>query len=150
MKNTLIAIGAAIVLLIGASMWSKSLQLNDTSAVSTNGLHWHPTLEIFVKGEQKAIPVNIGIGTQYAGLPTFDPSMGMTAIHTHTSDGIIHLEFNGHVTKDDIELGNFFRIWGKELSSFGPSVHMTVNGTASSELENYEMKDGDAIVLRYE
>lgn len=83
-------------------------------------------------------------------MPTFDHNMGMTAIHTYEPDGVIHLEIAGVVTKDDIKLENFFRIWGKDFREFGSSVRMKVNGKENTELENYEMKDGDKIELRYE
>ena len=83
-------------------------------------------------------------------MPTFDQNMRMTAMHTHESDGTIHLEFPGLVKRNDTTLGNFFRIWGKDFMSFGSSVTMMVNGKANTELDSYEMKDGDKIELRYE
>ena len=36
------------------------------------------------------------------------------------------------------------------MNSFGVLSSMTINGIENSELGNYQMKDGDKIVLRYE
>ncbi len=141
-----------IVLLFGASWWSKSFQSKDPNIIATKGLHWHPTVEILVKGVKQEIPANLGIGPQYASNPTFDPSMNMAAFHTHddVNQGIIHLEFSGIVRKEDTKLGNLFSLWDKDFNSFGERVVMTVNGAPNTELGNYEMKDGDKIIINYE
>ena len=78
--------------------------------------------------------------------------MKMTAIHTHddANNGIIHLEFQGIVKKEDTKLSNFFDIWNKDINSFGQDVTMSVNGVPNIELGDYAMKDGDKIELRYE
>jgi len=146
MKNLMVFI-AIIAVLIGGIYWSRSLQSKDPNILSANGLHWHPTLEIVVKGEKQVIPANLGIGPQYSSLP-----MGMTPVHTHddASQGIVHLEFNGVVRKEDTKLGKFFEIWDKSINSFGDTFTMTVNGEQNADLENYEMKDGDKIVISYE
>ena len=115
MKNILIIGGLVVLLLVGGIWWSQSLQESDPNVISTRGIHWHPHLAIYATGEKQDIPASIGMGMQYASMPTFDPSMRMTAMHTHEPDGIIHLEFPGRVTKDDTTLGNFFRIWGKDF-----------------------------------
>jgi len=69
------------------------------------------------------------------------------------------MEMEGLVTKDETRLGNFFEIWGKDFSkeqSFDKKngadgkVKMLVNGKESSKFENYEMRDGDKIEIRYE
>ena len=138
MKNLLIIIGLAVLFLVGSVWWSKGLQKNNPDIVSRNGLHWHPELTIYIKGEKIEIPQNIGIGAIH--LP----------IHTHDDLPLIHLEFQGLVRKDDITLGQFFKNWGKEIQSFGPNVKMTVDGVENIELENYVMQDKDKIELRFE
>ena len=138
MKNTLIIIGAAILLLLGGAWWSKSLQSKDPNLISTKGIHWHPELVIYVKGEKIEIPQNIGLGAVHQ------------PVHTHEDLPLIHLEFQGLVRKQDIILGQFFKNWGKDIRSFGTDMKMTVNGQENTEYENYEMKDGDKIELRYE
>lgn len=151
MKNILIIGGIAALLLIGGVWWSNSIQSSDPDTISTRGVHWHPQIEIYVKGETQEIPANIGIGMQYASTPTFDQNMRMTAMHTHEPDGTIHLEFPARVTREDTKLKNFFAIWGKDMMrDFGTLTKMTVNGEENAELGEYEMKDGDKIELRYE
>ncbi|KKR45549.1 MAG: hypothetical protein A3G47_01130 [Candidatus Zambryskibacteria bacterium RIFCSPLOWO2_12_FULL_39_45] len=150
MKKTIIIIVVAVGLLFGGVWWSKSLTKNDPDIISRNGLHWHPELFIFVKGVKEEIPTNIGVGFQYAGLPGYDQNMKMTGVHTHDTSGIIHFEFSGLVRKKDLTLGQFFKIWGKDISSFGVNMKMTVNGKENTEYENYIMQDKDKIELRYE
>jgi hypothetical protein len=150
MKTGLFLTAAILVLLVAGSIWSARLAQNDPTIVSRAGLHWHPAIEIFVRGERVSIPANIGIGARYAGMPTFDTSMRMTAIHTHDDVPVIHLEFPSIVREDDIALGTFFRVWGKELRSFGSNMRMTVNGVENTEYESYIMRDGDKIELHYD
>ncbi|TSC85641.1 MAG: hypothetical protein G01um10148_1027 [Parcubacteria group bacterium Gr01-1014_8] len=137
MKTILIG-GIVILLLIGGAWWTKSLQKSDPDVVSRNGLHWHPTLAIYVKGEKQDIPKGIGLGATH--LP----------MHTHDDLPIIHLEFGSVVRKEDLMLGQFFKNWGKDMHSFGTNVHMTVNGETNTEFENYSMHDKDVIELHYD
>ena|SRR3989344_8485584 len=138
MKTFLTITGITVLFLIGAVWFSRTTQVNNSEVISTTGLHWHPQLEIYVSGEKQDIPQNVGL------IGVHSP------VHTHEDLPIIHLEFSGKVTKDDTKLTNFFRVWGKDFMSFGPRIIMTVNGVENTDLENYEMKDGDKIVLRYE
>lgn len=141
MKNTFIIIGIVILLLVGGMWWSKSLQKSNPDMIARNGLHWHPELAIYVKGEKQEIPANIGL----VG--------GHQPTHTHSEDaskGVVHLEFQGLVRKQDTVLGKFFTVWGKDIRSFGSNMKMTVNGQESIEYENYQMQDNDKIELRYE
>lgn len=151
MKGFLVSAAVVVALVGGAIWWSKSLQSSDPDIIARNGIHWHPELSIIVQGEKQIIPPNIGIGGKYAAYPTFDPRMGMTAIHTHddANQGIIHFEFPGIVRKQDLTLGQFLKIWGRDIDSFGSDVTMTVNGEPNSELGDYVMEDTDKIELRY-
>ncbi len=147
MKKFLLLITVSIFLLIVATAWSNSLSKKDPDVLSTNGIHFHPQLEIYIKGEKQEIPKNIGL----AGIHN--------PIHTHEDLPIIHLEFSGKVRKDDVKLGKFFQVWNKDFSSEkilgyenGPegTVSMLVNGELNNEFEKYEMHDGDKIEIRYE
>jgi len=137
MKNLLYVILVVILLLVGATWWSRSLSSGDSSVISRNGIHWHPELEIYLGEEQIEIPQNLGLIGQHS------------PVHTHDDLPIIHLEFASLVREDDVRLGEFFRVWGKDISSFGSLTSMTVNGEESFEFENHLMRDGDKIVLRY-
>lgn len=150
MKYALLIGGLAVLFLVSAVVWSGMSEDNDPSVVARNGLHWHPTLEVYVKGERVEIPEDLGVGPQYAGMPTYDANMRMTAMHTHVDLPIIHLEFTRQVRTDDIMLGQFFTIWGKDMRSLGTNMRMTVNGVENTEFESYVMKDGDIITLQYD
>ena len=137
MKKFIIILGIAIVFLAGSVWWSRSHTATNP-IISTNGLHWHPELVIYVKGEKVEIPANVGL-------------MGSeNPIHTHTDLPLIHLEFQGMVRESNLKLGKFFQVWGKDFHEFGQTVHMTVNGVENIEYENYIMHDRDKIELRYE
>jgi hypothetical protein len=101
--------------------------------------HYHPLLQVFVDGQQVAVPANIGI----------DPETGaMSALHTHTADGVIHIEADH--ADETFTLGQFFTEWGLVLTSKriggvraapGRTVEITVNGASY---------DGDPASLRLE
>lgn len=65
-------------------------------------LHIHPRLEIEVSGQPVPIPADIGVS----------PS-GMRVIHTHETDGILHVEAP---FPHEFVLGDFFTIWGVPFS----------------------------------
>ena len=138
MKTGISIGGVVVALLIGSTWLSNSLQNSDPNVLARSGLHWHPLLEIYVKGEKVEIPQNIGLGATH--LP----------VHTHEDLPIIHLEFGGMVRREDVMLGEFFKSWNRDMRSFGSTVRMTVNGKENTEYENYVMHDGDKIELRYE
>ncbi|MEK7180234.1 MAG: hypothetical protein AAB706_02055 [Patescibacteria group bacterium] len=129
-----------IVLPLGGLIWYGLTRptIRESEIISRNGLHWHPELVIYVKGQKQEIPTNIGIGAVHQ------------PIHTHDATGTIHLEFQDMVRKQDIILGQFFKNWGKNIQSFGTNMKMTVNGKESTEYENYVMQDKDKIELQYE
>lgn len=97
--------------------------------------HVHAHLAIYVNGQPKAVPEGIGIA---APRQTQNSSEGpfVTAgacfywVHTHTNDGIIHIE---GPQEQAFTVGQFFDIWGQPLSSsqVGPaqgSIIAYVNG----------------------
>ena len=144
---------AAIVLLVGGSIvglvWyiANQPKTPESEIISQSGIHWHPELSIYIKGAKQEIPANIGIGVTHQPL------------HTHDNTGVIHLEIQGLVTRDDIKIGRFFKIWGKLFNSNcildscnGPNgkVKMLVNGRENNDFDNYPMQDKDKIEIRYE
>ena len=108
------------------------------------GFHIHPTLEIIVNGEKVEVPANIGV-----------QATCMTALHTHTPDGLIHVESS---EKRDFSLADFFAVWNQPfskeevLSYKADATHeikMTINGEAVNTFENTILKDGDHIVVTF-
>ncbi len=83
------------------------LQKIGLPALSQEGtaLHTHQHLDIFINGQQIAIPANTGI----------DDAKGfISPIHTHEETGIIHVE---SPVAQKFYLGQFFDIWGLRLTS---------------------------------
>lgn len=116
--------------------------------ISRRGIHWHPELSLKVKGQAVEIPANIGVG----GAVHKD-------MHTHKVNDQIHVEMNRAVRQDDIRLGKFFAIWGKQFNSrcvvdtcsdTEGLVKMTVNGQPNTQFENYLMQDKDRIEITYD
>jgi len=139
------------ILVGGVSLLSfqqaKEASIPEGDVVSRSGIHWHPHLSIYIKGKQQEIPKSLGISGVHQ------------PVHTHDSSGTLHLEIGGVVTRDKIKLDNFFRIWGKDFNSncifdkcngAEEKVKMLVNGKENTEFENYQMRDGDKIEVRYE
>lgn len=134
---------------IGLLVWQAASQppVPESDIVARRGLHWHPELSISTKGTPQQISANLGIGAAH------------NPIHTHDSSGVLHLEFQGLVTQEDIRLGQFFKLWKKQFSATcildscnGPDgqVKMTVNGQPNTEFERYVMHDKDKIEITFE
>lgn len=136
-------VAVLIIGIIGILVWyiATRPKVRESDIISKNGLHWHPELTIYIKGEKQEIPANIGISGA-----VHNP------IHTHddSNQGIIHMEFQGLVKKQDTTLVQFFKNWGKNMRSFGANIKMIVNGHEINEYENYLMHDKDKIELYYE
>src|SRR5438128_3178687 len=64
--------------------------------------HIHAHLEIYVRGQPRVVPANIGIR------PTC-----LFWLHTHDATGLIHVEAGAGGT---YTLGQFFTVWGQRLS----------------------------------
>ena len=154
-EKKIIVIGGIItaLFLFGAVfLLSKSdnPDIPEDQMVARNGLHWHPRLSIYIKGERRELEDTIGLGAVHQPM------------HTHTEDyknGVVHMEMQGIVTKDETKLGEFFRIWGKQFSKTklfdvestqSGVIKMTVNGKENTEFENYQMKENDNIEIRFE
>ena len=114
--------------------------------VPSGPIHWHPHLTIKINGQEQTIPADIGLS----------PSVHQP-VHTHETDGVIHLE-NNNPTEQNMKLGLFFQIWGKKFNKDcifdycndeKSSVKMLVNGKSNTDFENYFMKDKDNIVIEY-
>ncbi|MBI3963546.1 MAG: hypothetical protein HY341_00960 [Candidatus Kerfeldbacteria bacterium] len=140
--------GGSLLVVGGLIWWAASRPAAPASDVlARNGLHWHPQLTMTIQGQDVPLDTNIGLGAVH------------NPMHTHDDTPIVHLEYQGRVTNDDLRLGMFFKAWGKEFSSTcildscnGPdgTVHMTVNGQPNAEFDRYVMRDKDQIEIIYE
>jgi hypothetical protein len=81
--------------------------------------HVHTHLTIFVNGKARTVPYGIGV-PGYQAVETPDGPFVETGscfywLHTHETDGIIHIESPSLTTH--FTLGQFFAEWGQPLSS---------------------------------
>ncbi len=139
----LLIIGGGIVTL--AWYITNAPTVPESDIISRKSIHWHPELSIYINKQKQEIPSEAG---------------KHTLIHTHDNTGVIHIHpASSLVLRDDIKLGTFFRLWGKQFNSNcifdkcnSPEgkVKMLVNGQENTEFENYLMKDKDKIEIRYE
>jgi hypothetical protein len=79
--------------------------------------HIHSHLQVYVAGQPRALPGAIGINGPVAQQTPEGPFYGASQciywLHTHTNDGVIHVE---SPTKRVYTLGNFFDEWRQPLS----------------------------------
>jgi hypothetical protein len=78
--------------------------------------HIHSHLQVYVDGQPRALPGAIGLVGPVAQQTAVGPFYGAETcyywLHTHTSDGIIHVE---SPSKRVYTLGNFFDEWNQPL-----------------------------------
>jgi hypothetical protein len=79
--------------------------------------HIHTHLAIYVEGEQVGIPHGVGIGEPWEVVesirgPFVTGGSCFSWLHTHTADGILHIESPIPRT---FTLGDFFAVWGEPL-----------------------------------
>ena len=110
-----------------------AVQCGSSEQVAT---HIHSHLAVYVDGHPRSIPLGVGMvgQVQVAQTPHGPFADGVSDclywLHTHASDGIIHIEAPAGRT---FVLGQFFGIWGQPLTSrqVGPAtgpVTAYVNG----------------------
>jgi len=82
--------------------------------------HIHAHLAVYVNGQLRSIPAGIGVApprevaTQADGTPFVAGGSCLYWLHSHTGDGIIHIE---SPTQQTYTLGNWFDIWQQPLSA---------------------------------
>ena len=103
---------------------SSSERLPDVNGISCDALestvvHIHVHLAIFVNGEEQEIPYGIGIGQPW-DIADSDEGPFVTNgacfywIHTHTADGVVHIE---SPVRRRFTLGDVFAVWQIPLSA---------------------------------
>jgi hypothetical protein len=128
----IVALAAALLIgVVGAVLLNQSnaetplpaatgQTIDDIACNTTEQLvyHIHAHLAVFVNGQAQTIPAGIGIPNaqiaQTAQGPVAVAGTCFYWLHTHTQDGIVHIE---SPTARTYTLGNFFDIWGQHLSS---------------------------------
>ena len=114
--------------------------------------HYHAHVTYYINGRQVSPPAHIGIG----GSNPYNPSCYYW-LHTHATDGIIHIEAPA---KRTFTLGNFFDIWGQKFSTLqypaeldqpgGPGWQIYVNGKlVNGDFHNIVLQSHMLITLAY-
>jgi hypothetical protein len=78
-------------------------------------VHYHAHLSIMIGGNETTLPAGVGID---------QTTQCLYWMHTHTADGVIHIEAPKSSAARKFTLGNIFDIWGKPLS--GKQIGATV------------------------
>jgi hypothetical protein len=155
-KRRIAVVSAAAVLLAASLLHAPARAQSLLSGLPIDGIrcesmegaaqHVHSHLQIFNRGHKVEVPAQIGI-MQIAGC--------LYWLHTHSSDGIIHIEAP---TTRTFTLGQFFDIWGQDLSrTTAASVHaprgrtlrFSVNGRAwTRDPRAIPLRDREEIVIQ--
>jgi hypothetical protein len=109
-------------------------------------VHVHAHLQIFDRGRAVAVPANVGI----------PPGAGcLYWVHTHSNDGIIHIESPEVRT---FTLGQFFDIWDRDLNGQtaagahapkGKTLRVTINGVPfHGNPRTIALRDREEIVIQ--
>ena len=108
--------------------------------------HIHAHIDIYTDGKKQTVPANIGID---------QASQFLTSLHTHATDGVIHMEA---VQPYKFTLGQFFKIWNvpfttTQIGSYhagnGLVLQTWVNGKQVKDGPSYAMKRHDKIVVGF-
>jgi hypothetical protein len=132
----LLAVGAARLSAQGIS----GEPINGISCDAQEGqrIHIHQHLLIIDRGKMVEIPANVG-----------QPMIRRCIywLHTHTPDGIIHIE----APKDrSFTLGDFFAVWGQPLSKTEASLAKAPKGSRLRVWVNNKLYTGDPRAIKLE
>lgn len=103
-----------------ASTTSTSREVDGVQCAPIEQLayHIHAHLQVYYNGSPRQLPGAIGMLGPVAQQTKFGPFYGASKcyywLHTHTADGIIHIE---SPTQTFYTLGDFFGVWGQPLSA---------------------------------
>lgn len=99
--------------------------------------HYHVHLDVIVDGKSVGVPANIGV----------NPNNGsMSAVHTHTADGIVHIEAG---TKGQpFTLGQLFTQWNVRLSTTRVGSFAAGGGNSLNVFVNGKPVTGDPALIR--
>ena len=151
MKITYIAFGVGIAVVVGGLLWLSAKATHPQNELVWPGTeiaclpnghtgiakHIHPSVSLFVQGQEIPIRANIGISDTC-----------MAEIHTHDTTGQIHIE-----TVDPNKtytISDFFAVLGEEMDREGFALTATLNGENVDDIAFYPLEDGDAVVLSYD
>jgi hypothetical protein len=108
----ILLVGAIIVVVVSLRSPANTVDptINGIPCQSNEQLavHYHAHLSIIVNGNETTLPAGVGIDTT---------TQCLYWMHTHATDGVIHIEAPKASATRKFTLGDIFDIWGKPLSS---------------------------------
>ena len=150
---TVAGILAASVVAISVSISKSNPFLSQPTAVGDPHdprvlvMHSHVLLEITAGGNKVDVPANIGIDPRFYNdhsLDKYAAKPELAPIHTHSGDGLIHIE---STALHDYTMGDFLNIWG--FDPFGMrTISVTVDGEVIPDYKNHVLRDGQKISLK--
>ena len=112
--------------------------------VGDESYHAHALLTVYRNGEQVPVPADLG----------FNQSGAHGSLHTHTPDGVIHMEADDPYP---YELAHVMAVWGVafdrnrlggDVAAGDKAVHVYVNGKPAPD-GPVVLKDKDNVVVAY-
>lgn len=143
-KKGFVIVGIIVTFVIGASFMLTKPITDQSSSNEKMLMHIHPRLYLNMDGKPYFVPQNVGIDSDLWKDHSLDQygMKGMSPLHTHTADGMIHVE--SKVVRN-YTLGEFLDIWGLDLQ--GKSVSVSVYGEPISDYRNHVFKDEESIIM---
>ncbi|HEY7777990.1 MAG TPA: hypothetical protein VIA09_05570 [Nitrososphaeraceae archaeon] len=121
-------------------------------------MHTHSRLNVTVNGNSILVPNGVGINSTLWNDHSLDEygtaretsilgmvTPAMSPLHTHESDGIIHVESNEF---KNFTLGDFLNIWGLPLE--GKRVTLVVGANSTENYAPHILNDREKMVLKIE
>ena len=97
-------------------------------------VHYHAHLDVVIDGKPQPVPAGIGF------VAKGDHVEGLSALHTHQFDGIIHIENNVPAT---FVLGQFFDEWGVRFTNDCVGSYCSGTGKQLAVFVNGHRQTGD-------
>ena len=95
-------------------------------------MHVHDHLDVYVDGDKVTVPEGIGVA----------PGRGISPLHTHGTDGVIHVE---SPKAAEFTLGQLFKQWQVEVTSECIESHC---GGVTAYVNGKPVADPNAVVLK--
>jgi hypothetical protein len=97
-------------------------------------VHYHAHLDVIIDGQPQPVPAYIGFVAKGRS------ALGLSALHTHQVDGIIHIENSVPAT---FLLGQFFDEWGVRFTNDCVGSYCTGSGKEFAVFVNGQRQTGD-------
>jgi hypothetical protein len=101
-------------------------------------VHYHAHLDLIVRGKNITVPGGIGIDSKRSKI---------APLHTHTADGIVHIE---SATDVPFTLGQLFTEWGHPLAATAIGDTTAGTGEAVRVYRNGTLVGGDPSTMKIE